>query len=438
MPYKTDERLKSYLDTNQLSREQMCRAILSIDKRFKDVRPRHPRGGKDGGRDIEAVYKENQKTYGAVGFLNQANDSREQKQQIKNKFNKDLSSALDTENKPEVFVFLTNISLTIGEKDDLLSKATKMGLSYCDVFDRERLRIILDSPDGFSIRFQYLNISLSEAEQASFFAKWGDDIQSVISTGFQKIKDTLGRILFLQEASSAMTNLTVTVKLDRKYSAEEIGHFRLFCVMQLREPKHNIMSLLFGACDKAKRKWCDSDIHFNEQPGIKYGMAGGQWERYISFDDTAKWNPRNKDEGISEYKLTGSTHGGGTDFMEFLSISYSEIGFIRLLPRLSLNDIDNAMFLPVLNKSLAEKVNSIHIYADGYKLQETLKSSFHIDANPFDQMIPVEFSSKELNDPWVRIRPTDCSAFRIQFFEETPKRIFAPSQISINSQRYPY
>ena len=44
MPYQTDERLKSYLDTNQLHREQMCRALLSIDKRFTDVRPRHPRG----------------------------------------------------------------------------------------------------------------------------------------------------------------------------------------------------------------------------------------------------------------------------------------------------------------------------------------------------------------------------------------------------------
>ena len=45
------------------------------------------------------------------------------------------------------------------------------------VFDQERIRIVLDSADGFSIRFQYLQIPLSEAEQATFFAKWGDDIQ---------------------------------------------------------------------------------------------------------------------------------------------------------------------------------------------------------------------------------------------------------------------
>ena len=77
MPYQTDERLKSYLDTNQLHREQLCRAILAIDKRFSDVRPRHPRGGPDGGRDIEALFRDESLAYGAVGFVNQANDSKD-------------------------------------------------------------------------------------------------------------------------------------------------------------------------------------------------------------------------------------------------------------------------------------------------------------------------------------------------------------------------
>lgn len=45
MAYVTDEQLKGYLDTNQLHREQMCLSILALDKRFTNVRPRHPRGG---------------------------------------------------------------------------------------------------------------------------------------------------------------------------------------------------------------------------------------------------------------------------------------------------------------------------------------------------------------------------------------------------------
>lgn len=57
LTYTTDEKLKGFLDTNQLHREQLCLAVLSLDKRFTDVRPRHPRGGRDGGRDIEAMFR---------------------------------------------------------------------------------------------------------------------------------------------------------------------------------------------------------------------------------------------------------------------------------------------------------------------------------------------------------------------------------------------
>lgn len=258
MPYQTDERLKGYLDTNQLHREQMCRAVLAIDKRFSEVRPRHPRGGPDGGRDIEAMYREDQLTFGAIGFINQANDSEEQKKTIKTKFESDLNNSLSGDQKPSVFIFFTNINLTIGEKDSLIAKAKKLGILFCEIFDRERLRIALDSADGLSIRFQYLNLSLSEEEQASFFARWGDDIQSVISTGFQRIEGTLNRILFLQEYNDALSHLTLSFQLDKIYPSEAIGHFRLYCSIYLKEPKQNILSLLFGSSDKPNRMRTDS------------------------------------------------------------------------------------------------------------------------------------------------------------------------------------
>jgi hypothetical protein len=81
MPYQTDGRLKGYLDTNLLYREQLCLSVSAIDKRFSDVRPRRPRGGPDGARDIDAVYQGVQRVFGAVGFVNQANDSDEHKKE---------------------------------------------------------------------------------------------------------------------------------------------------------------------------------------------------------------------------------------------------------------------------------------------------------------------------------------------------------------------
>lgn len=434
MPYQTDERLKSYLDTNQLHREQMCLAILSLDKRFSDVRPRHPRGGRDGGRDIEAIYRGDQVAFGAVGFVNQANDSDEQKKTIKGKFKSDLDSAVAADKKPTAFIFLTNINLTVGEKEALTQTARRAGILFCEVLDRERLRLTLDTPDGFAIRFQYLNIALSEEEQASFFARWGDDIQSVISTGFQRVENSLNRILFLQEASDALAHLALSFELDAKYSAEEIGHFRLFCSMYLKEPKHNILSILFGSSDKSNRM--RTDLDFTAQPaGIKHGIGTGQWEQYINLEATQEMTDDADDD--EKYTSAGSGSRIGMSEVEFLSISYDKGGFIRFLPYVTLRDLDDAMFLPFVSKSLAEKIKAIHVYANGYKLKEVGGSEFYIDHEKVDPRFPVDFSDDELNDPWVRIRPTNASAFHVRFFEETPVRMFVPEQTkdSLESRR---
>jgi len=427
MPYETDEKLKSFLDTNQLHREQLCLAILAMDKRFSNVRPRHPRGGPDGGRDIEALFRGDQVAFGAVGFINQADDSEEKKKRIIAKFKEDLTSGLTATPRPDVFVFLTNINLTMGEKTALESDARTAGMHYSEIFDRERLRIALDSPDGFALRFQYLRIPLSEEEQASFFAKWGDEVNSVIATGFQEIKSTLDRLLFLQEAGAPLESLHVAFELDRVYEAEEIGHFRAFCSLYLKEPKLKVLSILFGSADKADRMRADLAAEKrNLQPGIKAGIGSGQWEHY--FDPSETELP---DFGEDEkYKQVGSSSAIGLNQVQFISITYSKGGFIRFEPVFALRDFDEAMFLPLLNESLARKLKAVHVFANEYKLMEISQDNFQIDTTAFEPDVPAEFTSKELADPWVRIRPRPlASTFHFRFSEDTPQRRFAPKQV---------
>jgi len=405
----------------------MCRAILSIDQRYTDVRPRHPRGGPDGGRDLEAVYREDQTAYGAVGFVNQANDSNEQKKSIRKKFTSDLKSALSANKDLDAFVFFTNISLTIGDKESLIHHARTSNISHCEIFDRERIRISLDTPDGFSIRFQYLNIPLSEEEQASFFARWGDDIQQVISSGFKNIENGINRLLFLEESSNPLHYFTISFELKEKYPAEEIGHFRAFCSMYLKEIKQNIFGIIFGSSDRSNRMRDDIKEDFtSESSGIKYGISSGQWENHIDLEKSSS------DEEVEEekYKQVGSSSSIGKDDIEFIGISYRKDSFIRYMQTISLKDLDEAMFLPILNKSLAEKIKAIHIYSDGYKIQELCSDDFSIDSSEFKPHIPAQFSDEELGDPWVRIRPSNLSsAFHIRFFEKTPKRMFMPEQV---------
>lgn len=429
MPYQTDERLKSYLDANQLHREQLCLAILATDKRFSDIRPRHPRGGPDGGRDIEAIFRHDHRAHVAVGFLNQAADSEDKRKQIRKKFHEDLQNSLSAAPKSGAFFFLTNVNLTAGEKELLVSNARTAGVLYCEIFDRERLRIVLDSPDGCSIRFQYLGISLTESEQASFFARWGDDIQSVIATGFQRVEGTLERLLFLQEAAGSLCPLVMNFQLDRVYSSDEIGHFRAFCPVYLKEPKCRIMSILFGATDISERMRSDLEGRTRaETPGIGHGVGTGQWEQ--RWESSAGVADESDEEKPEKYRQVGCSSSIGREAVEYIGIQYNKDSFIRFEPGLKLIDIDEAMFLPMLNRSLAEKLVQIHIYAGDYKLMELESSDIAIDPSEFDPRLPVMFAAAELQDPWVRVRPAGgSSAFRFRFSEHTPHRFYSSKKI---------
>jgi hypothetical protein len=67
-PRLTEERLRNHLDCNQAMRERMCLALLPLLGPYTREQPRRPKGGPDGGRDIEAVYEGRTTIWGAVGF----------------------------------------------------------------------------------------------------------------------------------------------------------------------------------------------------------------------------------------------------------------------------------------------------------------------------------------------------------------------------------
>ncbi len=433
MPYITDERLKGYLDTNQMHREQMCLAVMAVDRRFSDVRPRHPRGGPDGARDIEAVFNGVQRVFGAVGFVNQANDSEEHKKKAFKKFTDDLTEALKQQPKPEVFVFFTNVNLTVGEKDGLVQDAKAKGLAHAEVLDRERIRIALDGADGFGIRFQYLGIPLSEPEQAAFFARWGDDIQGLISDGFGAVQKSLNRIHFLQEAMLPLTHLTGVLELDREYSGAEIGHFRAFATLQLRAPVNGLLTIIFGSTDNSDRQKAQTEEDLGKgESGIANSMCGGQWERRIpenlaqaeNSEAGDKTDDSHDDKERFPFEPAGSFTSVGQDPVKSVRIRYNQGSFIRFMPVPCMLDLDDCMFVFVLNRSLAEKVKAIHIYGNEYKLADIGADGFHIDYSSVESRVPYLFSALELADPWVRLRPKMASAFHIRFSDQTPKRFF--------------
>jgi hypothetical protein len=114
------------------------------------------------------------------------------------------------------------------------------------------------------------------------------------------------------------------------------------------------------------------------------------------------------------------------DPVSVIPITYQHDDFMfRFRGRLLLRDLDDCMLMPVINCSLAKKIKTIHIFANGYKLDEIGQAEFSIDDTEFKVDLPINFTEQELMDPWVRIRPsTMSSVFHFRFFERTPRRLF--------------
>ncbi len=431
MIYGTDQKLKDYLSSNQAMQELLCAALLPLDRRFSAVIPQQPWGGPDKGKDITALYNKSQTAFCAIGFVNSANDSRPQRTQIIAKFKDDLRKCLLRHGKFDVFVFFTNVDLTITDRDKLQKHAQESGIQQCEIFNRDRMRLLLDSPDGFSIRFQYLDIPLSEAEQATFFAKWGNDIQSLVTEGFTNIEASLNRIQFFHEAEASLSVLAISLELDRTYTARELGHFRAFCSTIMLEPISGIQNLLFGEADNSSR------IKISKKQGAEklvqeYGsQCGMQWNTAI-FERPSKRTPPKK-KSNEQYCLTGSHSGYREEESKFIYLKYQHSGFLRTEPvPIKLKHLDDCMFIFMTNKSLAEKISCIRVYANCYKLVEIAKNTIRVDEPSPEGDIPMLFSTKELNDPWVRIRPTNASCFELRFSETTPRRTFQPKDIVVS------
>jgi hypothetical protein len=232
----TEERLRTWV-LGQYDRERMCAGILSLDRRFSNVKARRPKGGPDGARDIEATFENRETVWGAVGFRASVTDDNEDKKWIEAKFKADLKAAKSENVSLRGFVFFTNIDLTPAEERDLVTHARGEGMEVVEVFNREALRLVLDSPRGLGLRFQHLGIPLSEAEQQSFFAEYGDALQRVVQEGFGAIDERLRRIEFFHDCSKPLLGGSIAVHLKQECTPEQLGHFRF--VAEILDPYEN-------------------------------------------------------------------------------------------------------------------------------------------------------------------------------------------------------
>lgn len=405
----TDERLRSYLDTNQLARERMCQAVLSLDKRFRDIHTRNPRGGRDGGRDLEAIYEDGRKAWAAVGFQNSVSDSKKNKKEANRKFKSDYERAKAENPSLAVFVFFTNVYLTVGEKEALVKYAKARGTNVVDIYDRERIRIVLDSTDGFAIRFQYLEISLSKSEQAAFFARWGSDIECLITKSITAVETQLARVEFILERQQPLTSFSYYILLNQSVSREELGHFRVDFLMHFMPPRTGYSGFHLGICDD------------------RGGIDGDKVPRQDCMSSIGWVDDR---KGVTPRKIFHKSHGIIDSPIRQLSATIYESFLHMPLLDSKLGDLDGNMFAFFVNDRLSKLVERIMIVANEYLIWSANREDISIDLHKRKCTWPYKFSDEELKEPWVRIMPKSTHSFN--FSSTTPYRLYRASKILVS------
>lgn len=144
-------------DRGQADSERLAARLLAAEG-FDAIDPSHPLGGRDGGRDI-LCKRDGESCVVGIYF------PRGQQKQIDivSKFESDLAKA--DKFSAAGFVFVTNQELTLSERAQLQALSEKL---WIEVYHLERIASCLDSPNGYGLRLEFLQIEMTKEEQVSF------------------------------------------------------------------------------------------------------------------------------------------------------------------------------------------------------------------------------------------------------------------------------
>lgn len=168
--------------------ERLAGHVLRFEG-FQAIDPSHPLGGPDGLKDL-ICSREGKKWIGAAYFPR----GQQSITDISKKFEADLVGV--SKNSADGLAFVTNQELTLSQRGCLVDLAKSHRV---EIFHLERLASILDSPQCYGLRLEFLDIELSKEEQVAYFAQ-----RDAVLLEMQDSIDTLVR-RFSQKSGSNPT-----------------------------------------------------------------------------------------------------------------------------------------------------------------------------------------------------------------------------------------
>lgn len=139
---------------------------------YRSIDPSHPLGGRDGMKDMICV-RNSQKWIGASYF------PRGQKcfKEITDKFKHDVLGV--AANQVDGIAFVTNQELKLKERKKLKDLADQ---TEVDLLHLERVASIIDSPQCYGIRLEFLDLEMTKEEQLAFIANRDAMIEQLQNT----------------------------------------------------------------------------------------------------------------------------------------------------------------------------------------------------------------------------------------------------------------
>lgn len=155
-------------DKGQTPAERLA-AIILTNEGFRNIDPSHPLGGKDGLKDMVISYN-GARWIGAVYFPRGQHDFSE----IKNKFIHDLEGV--KKNGANGIAFVTNQELRLAERKDLSEIDANVDVQ---IYHLERIASLLNSPQYYGVRMEFLDMEMNKEEQLAFFASQTDKMSNI-------------------------------------------------------------------------------------------------------------------------------------------------------------------------------------------------------------------------------------------------------------------
>jgi hypothetical protein len=161
MPEETRTRLTIW-ERSSAKGEYLAAQVLRLEK-FTRIDPIHPLGGPDGKKDL-ICYWQDVRCVAACWFPNNSHEKTEA--ELLEKFEQDLAGV--SQNGARGFVFVTNVAVRDGLRQQLDAMARQLGCLFCHIYHREALVPILDNGLGVGIRLLVLGIEMAAEEQQAF------------------------------------------------------------------------------------------------------------------------------------------------------------------------------------------------------------------------------------------------------------------------------